>query len=358
MCWKHCNHWGKSRRNQKSSLTSKEKINKACHVSEKIVQRLCARQSPELPENLCEICAQECAEIVQNFVRGCSCTIILHICPRKDSSFSMEVTKIREETAFELSSATLPLCCCPNPEHDWAYHRKVFFWSFRPWIADVEGIWNLDRVSLLLVFATDQRKAKGEGETQGRGKHTINPSPKTVLDPPTHDTIPPPPLCSRNVILLRGNGHRPDKSHFLRPPKLGLTWESQVWGDFCESLRRYQNRVFSANRFARVARRFATPPKPRGYFKICLSHEGAPQVCLERWQNAGARKTPFLPSLENGISSPKIPIPSRLSFPATEPPDPRRVSEGVSERVSEGFSFEGSWKGFRRVSEGISWGPF
>ena len=36
---------------------------------------------------------------------------------------------------------------------------------------------------------------------------------------------------------------------------------------------------------------------------------------------------------------------SRLSFPATEPPDPRRVSEGVS----EGFS-----KGFRRVLEGSS----
>ena len=39
---------------------------------------------------------------------------------------------------------------------------------------------------------------------------------------------------------------------------------------------------------------------------------------------------------------------SRLSFPATEPPDPRRVSEGVSEGVSQGFS-----KGFRRVSKGF-----
>ena len=50
---------------------------------------------------------------------------------------------------------------------------------------------------------------------------------------------------------------------------------------------------------------------------------------------------------------------SRLSFPATGPPDPGRVSEGfpkgsegVSERVSEGFL-----KGFRRVLEGVSRGP-
>ena len=34
---------------------------------------------------------------------------------------------------------------------------------------------------------------------------------------------------------------------------------------------------------------------------------------------------------------------SRLSFPATGPPDPGNVSEGVSEGV-----FEGSLKGFRR----------
>ena len=32
----------------------------------------------------------------------------------------------------------------------------------------------------------------------------------------------PPPICSRHVIFFGGNGHRPDKSHFLRPPKLIL----------------------------------------------------------------------------------------------------------------------------------------
>ena len=41
----------------------------------------------------------------------------------------------------------------------------------------------------------------------------------------------PPPLCLRNVILLRGNGHRPDESHFLRPPKLVL--EGVLYGTFC-----------------------------------------------------------------------------------------------------------------------------
>ena len=45
-------------------------------------------------------------------------------------------------------------------------------------------------------------------------------------------------------------------------------------------------------------------------------------------------------------------LPARLSFPATEPPDPRRVRErfqnGVSEEVSEGFS-----KGLSRVLEGF-----
>ena len=68
------------------------------------------------------------------------------------------------------------------------------------------------------------------GKTQGRGKHTINPLPKkAVVDPPIYDTISP-PLCSRNVILFRGNGHRPDKSHFLRPPKLVL--EGVLYGTF------------------------------------------------------------------------------------------------------------------------------
>ena len=39
-----------------------------------------------------------------------------------------------------------------------------------------------------------QRKTKGGGKTQGRGKHTINPLPKNGFGPPIYDTIPPPPF--------------------------------------------------------------------------------------------------------------------------------------------------------------------
>ena len=39
-----------------------------------------------------------------------------------------------------------------------------------------------------------------------------------------------PPLCSRPVIFLRGNGHRPDESHYPRPPKLVL--EGALYGTF------------------------------------------------------------------------------------------------------------------------------
>ena len=66
-----------------------------------------------------------------------------------------------------------------------------------------------------------QRKTKGVGELRGGGGETYHKTPRQKrlwTPPPTYDTIPP-PLCSRPVILLRGNGHRPDESHFLRPPK-------------------------------------------------------------------------------------------------------------------------------------------
>ena len=66
-------------------------------------------------------------------------------------------------------------------------------------------------------------KSKGGWKTQERGrKHTNKPSPQKVLDPPTYDTFSPPPICPRHVIVFGGNGHRPDKSQFLRPPKVVL----------------------------------------------------------------------------------------------------------------------------------------
>ena len=64
-----------------------------------------------------------------------------------------------------------------------------------------------------------QRQTKGGGGTQGRGKHAIKPLPKNGFGPPPLMIRFP---CSRNVIFHRVNGLRPDKSHFLRPPKLDL----------------------------------------------------------------------------------------------------------------------------------------
>ena len=64
-------------------------------------------------------------------------------------------------------------------------------------------------------------KNKGGGNSgEGKTYHKTSP-PKRFWTPPLMIGFPP-PLCSRNVILLRGNGHRPDESHFLRPPKLVL----------------------------------------------------------------------------------------------------------------------------------------
>ena len=65
-----------------------------------------------------------------------------------------------------------------------------------------------------------QRKTQGGGELRGGKPYHKAPPQKRFWTPPLMIRFPP--LCSRNVILLRGNGHRPDKSHFLRPPKLGL----------------------------------------------------------------------------------------------------------------------------------------
>ena len=75
-----------------------------------------------------------------------------------------------------------------------------------------------------------REKQRGGGKLRGGGKHTIKPLPKNGFGPPTYDTFPPPPLCSRNVITLRGNGHRPDQSHFRSPPKLVL--EGTLYGTF------------------------------------------------------------------------------------------------------------------------------
>ena len=54
----------------------------------------------------------------------------------------------------------------------------------------------------------------------GRRNHTVKPLPKTAWTAPPMIRFPPGWLMP--VIVVRENGHRPDESHFLRPPKLVL----------------------------------------------------------------------------------------------------------------------------------------
>ena len=69
----------------------------------------------------------------------------------------------------------------------------------------------------------------GEWKLKGMGKHTIKPLQKNGFGPPPPPMINfPPRVCSRPVIFLTGNWHRPDQSHFLRPPKLVLKARSFV----------------------------------------------------------------------------------------------------------------------------------
>ena len=50
---------------------------------------------------------------------------------------------------------------------------------------------------------TYQRATQGAWKTQGRGKHTTNPSPKKVLDPPPPPTIRSPTRLSRKRAQTR-----------------------------------------------------------------------------------------------------------------------------------------------------------
>ena len=81
---------------------------------------------------------------------------------------------------------------------------------------------------VLPIFSEKQRGGENSGE--GKTYHKSAPQKRFWTPPLMVRFPPPPPLCSRNVILLRGNGHRPDKSHFLRPPKLVL--EGVLYGTF------------------------------------------------------------------------------------------------------------------------------
>ena len=72
-----------------------------------------------------------------------------------------------------------------------------------------------------MVLCKELSPKTGHFVREQGGNIRLNPFPKTVSDyaPPM---IRPPSVCPRRVIFLRGNRHRPDESHFLRPPKLVL----------------------------------------------------------------------------------------------------------------------------------------
>ena len=105
-------------------------------------------------------------------------------------------------------------------------------------------------------------KNKGGWKTQGRGKaYHKTPPRKRFWTPPAYDTFPP-PLCSRNVIFFGGNGHRPDKSQFLRPPKLVL-----------------QGALYGTLSPPKIAR-YVLPPPPLRIPKVSPFHKSAPETCI------------------------------------------------------------------------------
>ena len=92
-------------------------------------------------------------------------------------------------------------------------------------------------------------------ENSGEGKtYHKTPSQKRFWTPPPMIRFPP-PVCFRPVVFLRGNRHRPGKSHFLRPPKLVL--EGALYGTFPPQNRtiRFAPPLAAFQRFSPLARK-------------------------------------------------------------------------------------------------------
>ena len=157
-------------------------------------------------------------------------------------------------------------------------------------------------------------KTQGEGKTyhQGRGINTIKATPQERFW-----TLPlmirsPPLFVHALVIFLRGNGHRPDKSHFQRPPKLVL--EGALYSTF--------------------------PPPPESHDTFCPPPLVNSQVCgMCLAQELGRTTLQTVPRMSTRIIF-WLPLPDLIFFELhvckitrTRPPGKER---GCRERCQEG----------------------
>ena len=121
-------------------------------------------------------------------------------------------------------SCRLPYCPRLHDVHHWHHH------CFCALTADLylASSWNESWSTIREKMITDTRKlvwinSGGNFRGKQRGLENSGESGKTYhKTPPQKRYAPPPPVCSRNVIFVGGNGHRPDQSHSRSPPKLVL----------------------------------------------------------------------------------------------------------------------------------------
>ena len=117
-----------------------------------------------------------------------------------------------------------------DDDHDQDFLKKdlLHIWS---WSSDISFSNYLKRFAALNSRQIIQRKTKGGGKLGGGETYHKTPSQKRFWTPPPPPmTRFPAPVCFHPVVVLRGNRHRPGKSHFLRPRKLVL--EAALYATF------------------------------------------------------------------------------------------------------------------------------
>ena len=107
--------------------------------------------------------------------------------------------KLPKRGRFDENSAKWRICILPTENKGFARRTKT---TKMTKVAGVTQAKAWFRKSLVCFSLT------------GEAKHTKEPLPKNCFGHP-HLWYDSPPLCSRSVIFLRGNGNRPDQVHFL-----------------------------------------------------------------------------------------------------------------------------------------------